>query len=517
MKISTIALGIAVLFAGIVAVWFYLWPQSLSWFSFQIDDTAGTFVVNYEKGHPSVRVSNGKIVSREQYDLSFPFSGRVTAVLASAGQSFSESGQPLVQLDSTQWELERKKAEAQYNAQQAIVNKLEQGARFEELLVMQQKKQSSDSSLKGTKKEAIDTITSAYVQSDDAIRNKTDVIFTNPETNPQLSFTPSDASLESRIESGRVSMRDIIGDWKDDVGKMKTTGNVTKYLDDARSKLKKVREYLDQVALGVNALTAGAITQETIDTWKASVSDARSAVAEATVALSSHETAYKVANRDLSVAQGELNARLAGTARQDIEAALSAAVAARSEMDIASEKLKQTTLVTPLKNLLIKKILPQPGEHVEAGAPVVLAASPELEIELDIPEEKIAGIMIGNQVIMRLNAYPYEDITGAVTDIQSQEVEKEGSTYFRSRTSLNQTSEKIRTGMTGDVIVETNTDANMVRIPKGAIHELDGRRTVTVMTSSGRQERVIESGVERDNQVEILSGLQPGERIVYGQ
>ena len=57
----------------------------------------------------------------------------------------------------------------------------------------------------------------------------------------------------------------------------------------------------------------------------------------------------------------------------------------------------------------------------------------------------------------------------------------------------------------------------MVRIPKGAIHELDGRRTVTVMTSSGRQERVIESGVERDNQVEILSGLQPGERIVYGQ
>lgn len=462
-----------------------------------------------------MRVSNGKVVSREQYDLSFPFPGKVTTILAAAGQSFPESGQPLVQLDPIQWELERKKAEAQYNEQQAIVNKLEQGARFEELLVMQQKKQSSDSSLKGTKKEAVDAITSAYVQSDDAIRNKTDVIFTNPETNPQLSFTPSDTSLESKIESGRVSMKSVLSDWKSDVGKMKNTGNVTQYLDDTRSKLKKVREYLDQVALAVNALTAGAITQDTIDSWKASVSDARSAVADATTALGSNETAYKVANRDLFVAQGELNARLAGTARQDIEAALSAAVAARSEMDIAAEKLKQTTLTTPLKNLLIKKIIPQPGEYVEAGAPVVLAASPELEIELDIPEEKIAGINVGNQVIMRLNAYPYEDITGAVTDIQSQEIEKEGSTYFRIRASLNQTSEKIRTGMTGDVIIETNTDSNMVQIPKGAIHELDGRRTVTVVTGGGRQERVIESGVEQDDQVEILSGLQPGERVLY--
>ncbi|MBP7060538.1 MAG: HlyD family efflux transporter periplasmic adaptor subunit, partial [Candidatus Moranbacteria bacterium] len=494
-----------------------VWPRSLAWISGENMTTSeGSFIVEYLKGHQSIRVSSGRIVSLEQTELSFLFSGTVAAVLTTEGQHFDESDQPLLQLDTTEWELERKRAQAEYDAEQAIVSKLQQGARFEELLIVQQKKQSLGSALKGSKNEVIDAITQAFVQADDAVRGKTDVIFTNPESDPQLSFSPSDSALEAQIESDRSSLKQTLQNWESDVNKMKSSGDTSKYLDGARNKLKTTREYLDAVAAAVNALVAGSLTQETIDAWKEAVATARTNVATAAVSLGGAESSYKVANRDLAVAQSELDLKLAGTQRQDIEAALSAALAAKSQLDIIAEKLKQTTLRTPSRDLIVKKIFPKKGEYVEAGKPVVVVMNPTLKVELDIPEEKIAGVTPGSQVILRLNAYPYEDITGVVSEVLPQEIEKDGSIYFRAHATLDQLSDKIRTGMTGDVIVETTVERNILRIPKAAIHGEGGRRSVSVLVDSQYQERVIELGVEQDGLVEVLSGLQSGDQLMLG-
>ncbi len=229
MKITTILSGGALLIAVVGAALFYFMPQRFSWLGWQSGvDMNGSMVVEYQKGNPSIRVNNGKVVAHEQYDLSFPFPGKVESVIATEGQAFSESGQPVLQLEKTEWLLELKKSEAEYAAQQSIVNKLKLGARFEELLVVEQRKQSSSSALKGSKKEVIDAIASAFVQADDAVRNKSDGIFTNPESNPQLTFTPSDSALESQIEAGRSDVRGLLDDWEDDVDKMKTSGDATK-------------------------------------------------------------------------------------------------------------------------------------------------------------------------------------------------------------------------------------------------------------------------------------------------
>ena len=517
MRISSTVFVLVLVGATLGMAVFYIWPQSVKWFGQKSSDSMGaTLTVEYTRGSPSIRVTGGRIVSRDQYELSFPFSGKVASVIASEGQYFTESDQPLIQMEKTEWELELKKAQAEYDAEQSIVNKLQQGARFEELVIVQQKKQSSDSSLKGSKKEVMDAISHAFVQSDDAVRNKTDVIFTNPESNPQLTFTPSDATLEATIESERSTMKRMLDNWKSDVDKMRSSGNTSKYVDGARSKLKDIREYLDHVAAAVNALTAGAISQDTLDAWKSAVSTARSSVLEATVAFGVAESTYKVANRELTVAKSELDLKLAGTQKQDIEAALSAAVAARSQMDIISEKLKQTTLRTPLKDLMVKKILPKQGEYVEAGRPVALVMSPALEVELDIPEEKIAGVSTGNQVIIRLNAYPNEDITGTVTEVESQEIERDGSIYFRARAAIDHVTDKVRSGMTGDVIIGTSLERNILRVPANAIHGEGGHRAVTVFVEGKYLERVIELGVEKEGLVEVLSGLQSGDQLLLG-
>lgn len=514
MKVVSIIAALVLATALLGGVVYFLWPSVFSFWS-KVPAVVGGFTVAlYETSNPSVLVQNAKIVPREHYTLAFPFSGRIASVLATEGQLVVNQGLALVQMERTEWELAMKKTEAVYNENQALVKKLQQGARFEELLILEQKKQSATSTLKGSKKELIDAITTAFVRSDDAVRNKTDVIFTNPSTNPVLSFTPSDAALKTTLESERGDMEDTLDDWRDDVDGMKVTGNVSRYVEQANKKLDSVREYLDLVALAVNELTAGAIDQDTIDAWKDAVATAREAVVTAGVDLGSIESGYRVAGKEAHVAQSELDYRLAGTARQDVEAALSAAAAAKSEMDIVADKLKQTTLTTPLPGLLVKKIIPKPGEFVQAGEPVALLANPLLEAEIDIPEEKIAGVAVGNAVMVRLNAYAHHDIMGSIRTIEPQEVEKDGGMYFRVRASLEKTSKELRMGMLGDAIVATELQGNVVLIPKQAVRSTGDRRTVLVVVDDVPQERTIETGMENERSIEVLSGVQAGDRIL---
>lgn len=508
-----VVLVISVVLLGGVA--FYVWPEMRVKFFSGESLLSGKVIAKYESGNPSVRVQNAKLVAKEQYTLAFPFSGRIESIVGIEGQLMANASQPLVQMETTEWELELKKAEASYHEGQAIVKKLEQGARFEELLILEQKKQSSESALKGSKKEVIDAIAHAFTLANDAVYAKTDSIYTTPESNPTLTFTPAESELKERLESERDDMGNLLDDWKDDVDDMKSSGNVTKYVAETRKKLSDVREYLDLVGEAVNTLLAGSITQETIDAWKESLSAARSAVAEATVAFGGTESAYQVATKGVAVAKGELDYRLAGTQKQDIEAALSAAAAAKSQMDIIQEKLKQTTLVTPLPGLLIKKILPRIGEYVQAGEPVALLADPVVEVEADIPEEKIVGIAAGNKAILRLNAYAERDFHGTVSRIEPQEVEKDGGIYFRARVTLDDAlGDAFRMGMMGDVVIATTLQGGMVRIPTAVTSIQNGRRVVRMLENDSEVSRVIETGMESDGMIEVLSGLQAGDELL---
>lgn len=516
MKVATLIIasivGIAVLLGGV----FYWWPEKIVWLWQDTSQPGRTVTAIYEMGNPSVRIQNAKVVAKEQYSLSFPFAGKIESITGVEGQKMLAADQSLIQMEKTEWELELKKAEASYNEGQAIVKKLKQGARFEELLILEQKKQSSESTLNGSKKEVLDAITNAFVQADDAVHAKTDVIFSNPDSDPNLSFTPTESGLKSRIESEREDIGDVLDKWRNDVDDMKTTGNATRYLEKGRKNISDVREYLDLVGEGVNALTAGAIDQDTIDSWKEALSSARTAVAESAVALGATDAAYQVAAKGVAVAKSELDYRLAGNEKQDIEAALSAAAAAKSQMDIIGEKLRQTTLTTPLPNLLVKKIFPRVGEYVQAGEPVAVLAEPLLEVETDIPEEKIVGIAIGNEVILRLNAYPDRDFSGVITRIDPQEIEKDGGMYFRARATLSEVDGvSLRMGMLGDAVIATTAQGGVVRIPVNATELKDGRRMVRVVENGQEQGRVIETGIEKDGMIEVLSGIQAGDQIIF--
>lgn len=133
---------------------------------------------------------SGIVVAAKEVDLGFAASGRIAGTYAKVGQRVY-SGTILAQTENG--DLIAMLAEAK-----ADLDALLSGTRPEEIAVASAAVYNAEAAL-------VDAIRNAYTTSDDAVHNKTDSFFTNPRTDPKLSFIVSNASLKSAIESDRTS------------------------------------------------------------------------------------------------------------------------------------------------------------------------------------------------------------------------------------------------------------------------------------------------------------------------
>jgi hypothetical protein len=75
--------------------------------------------------------------------------------------------------------------------------------------------------------------------------------------------------------------------------------------------------------------------------------------------------------------------------------------------------------------------------------------------------------------------------------------------------------EEIKPGMTGNVDVIINQKQNVLRLPVTAINPRNGRATVQVLKPDGTQEtRQVSTGLKGDDDIEITSGLDAGDKVV---
>jgi len=75
-------------------------------------------------------------------------------------------------------------------------------------------------------------------------------------------------------------------------------------------------------------------------------------------------------------------------------------------------------------------------------------------------------------------------------------------------------SERLKVGRNGKVEVITQARQNALLVPASAVRTFGGRKFVTVVNDSGRQEVAIKVGLENDQYVEVLEGIKEGDRVV---
>jgi len=166
----------------------------------------------------------------------------------------------------------------------------------------------------------------------------------------------------------------------------------------------------------------------------------------------------------------------------------------------------------------ITNITKKTGEVFQAmGTYSFISLLPDapFHIEVDIYEEDIVKIKIGNPVDISLIAYPDKVFKGRVIFIDPAEKIKDEVVYYRVKIAFDEIPQGIKPGMSADLKIKTASKQNVLVVPEQALEKKNGKAIVKVFEDGKVKEEEIEIGLlSSDGQQEVVSGLKEGEKIV---
>lgn len=233
----------------------------------------------------------------------------------------------------------------------------------------------------------------------------------------------------------------------------------------------------------------------------------------------------------------------------------------------AREQLQKTTIYAPMSGT-VSKLDVELGERVVgtsqmAGTEMMrIARLEQMEMEVDINENDVVNVSLGDTARVEVDAYPDRSFRGTVTEIaNSARVSGEGTqeqvTNFPVKIRLldahndnagtvmtgpeggiasaedgtpTEPAPVIRPGMSGAVDISTHTVDDAVSVPIQAVtvrnlnEESDDerrgeesmRRVVFIADGDTARVRQVNTGIADDAFIQVRSGLEAGERVVTG-
>jgi HlyD family secretion protein len=243
----------------------------------------------------------------------------------------------------------------------------------------------------------------------------------------------------------------------------------------------------------------------------------RVAAAEANLAqLQSTPSADELAVAELQVevAEARLEELTSSPARAELCQAEAAARIAELVLARALTALEAATLTAPFDGIILE-VRTQAGATVSAGAGLFLLADPSvLEAEVTVIEEDLPLVQVGQEVVVFFDAAPEAEVRGMVARIVPQRLPGDRPVYPVYVAVANQ-SESLVAGMTADASIIVDSRQNVLRLPRALVRTRpDGTGTVQVWTGTGTVERQVQTGLRGDAFVEIVDGLEEGDRVV---
>ncbi len=220
--------------------------------------------------------------------------------------------------------------------------------------------------------------------------------------------------------------------------------------------------------------------------------------------------------KDLKQAENEL-VKARAEFRRAKERLLSLKVsAAELEKPLAEQKISSRfELKSPLEGTVVERTV-TPGSSVGGDPSQVLftvADLGKLQMVADVYERDLALVKVGQVARVTVEAYPDIGFPAAVAAIG--DVVDPNTRTIKVRAWVNNEARKLKPEMFARLHIEIGDATSFLTIPKEAVLEIDGKEFVYVEEAQGRfVKRQVKVGTASGEQVRILEGLQPGERIV---
>ena len=149
------------------------------------------------------------------------------------------------------------------------------------------------------------------------------------------------------------------------------------------------------------------------------------------------------------------------------------------------------------------------------GALFSYATSDDMRISVDVTQEDIVDLQVGDAVDITFTAYPEDSYTGSILSINTTATSDYSNTVsYTVEISMEGELEQLYGGMTADVIFVTEEKEDVLYVSRKAIVEENGKTYVYRKTAlGGRELAEVETGITNGVDIEILSGLEEGDTI----
>lgn len=240
----------------------------------------------------------------------------------------------------------------------------------------------------------------------------------------------------------------------------------------------------------------------------------------------------QVQSARVAVNTAEVNALQNAVTKTNI--AENQAAVAQSQNDLAQllVQLADTRIIAPASGIVLKRYK-EVNEIVQSATTgfsdaesIIVTLGSEPRVNVDINEVDIAKVHLGDPVQIHVDALPGVTFAGVVRQIAPASTSaftdsgaSSGGTSSISKFSVKvgflHPDPRLATGMTATVDILSSRRKNVVLVPLEAIGFTGDKGTVTVLGPGNKQQKTpVVLGERNDTEVEVVSGLQPGDKVV---
>ena len=313
-----------------------------------------------------------------------------------------------------------------------------------------------------------------------------------------------------------------------DMGSYVKRGQMIVRLDDVDSKLKVQQQQakVDQMKASLRQAeeTVGITANQKLDLNKVPE------VANARVAADLAEKTFRRAEKliesgDISRSQYDLQKAQRDQAQEVYEAALSAArqnyaavmtaranvASAESELNLARRNLSYALVYSPIDGFVSERTADL-GEYVSPNAKVatVVRINP-LRLRIDIPEQAIPSISVGQSVSVTTSAWPDKNFSGRIARVSPNVTPS--SRTLTVEAEVENGSGALKPGQFATVRILQSRAQPAILVPSRAVRTEAGVSRVFIIKDGHAHERVVQVGQTEADLVQIKNGVNADEQV----
>lgn len=204
------------------------------------------------------------------------------------------------------------------------------------------------------------------------------------------------------------------------------------------------------------------------------------------------------------------------TARGDTELKRSLVKIQEANVAIAHKAVDDTAILAPIGGIVAERYV-QPGSNVMPGQALMsLVDLSQLELAADIPARDINQIHVGGDVTFSVDGQPNRTFHGKVVRINP--MANGGARTITLYARVDNRDGVLKGGMfaNGRVVTGNAARGKVLRIPAGAVRDIDGKRQVWVIRDNKLALQPVTLGIRDSGTglIEVKQGLAAGERVI---